>query len=179
MYKGDIMKFIKKLCCFLPAIFSIIGWIITVISKELWFQLSCDSSFHFNLITVNALFGGFLYTNYSLLIGILDHPIIKKVEKTDIIKKRNSHILRGIVCAVISVVSGILIVLFPSKCTPVQFTIVSFFENAEIIFMAFLIIYFLLSLYEMQKLIKAIHPSSDDEEVKEIDKLKEKFKKGK
>lgn len=173
------MKFIKKLCYFLPVICTLIGWIVTIISKEIWFQLTNDSSFHFNLITVNALFGGFLFTNYSLLVGILDHPLVKKIEKTDIIKKRNSHILRGIICAVISVVSGILIVLFPAKCTLMQFILVSFLENAEIVFMAFLIIYFLLSLYEMQKLIKVIHHSSDNEEIKKIDKLKEELKKRK
>lgn len=173
------MKNIKKLCCFLPLICSLIGWIITLKSKELWFQIPSGSSFHFNLITVNALFGGFLYTNYSLLVGVLEHPIIKKVEKTDIIKKRNSHILNGIICSVISVICGILIILFPSKCTPLQQAIVSFFENAEIIFMAFLIFYFLLSLYEMQKIIKTIHPSSNNKEIKEINELKERIKKGK
>lgn len=178
-HKGGIMKIIKKLCCFLPVICTLIGWAITISSKEIWFQLPSDSSFHFNLITVNALFGGFLFTNYSLLVGILDHPLIKKIEKTDIIKKRNSHILRGIICAVVSVISGIIIVLFPAKCTLIQFIIVSFFENSEIIFMAFLIIYFLLSLYEMQKLIKVLHHSTDDKEVKEIDELKEQLKKKK
>ena len=66
-----------------------------------------DESFHFNLITVNALFGGFLYTNYSLLIGILDNPQVKKAQNTEIISKRNSHILHGIVYATVSVVSGL------------------------------------------------------------------------
>ncbi len=173
------MKHLRKLCYFLPIICSFIGWIVTIVSKELWFDLPCDTSFHFNLITVNALFGGFLYTNYSLLIGILDHPIIKKVEKTDIIKKRNSHILKGIVCAVVSAVSGILIVLFPQKCTTLQFATISFLENAEIVFMAFLILYFLLSLYEMQKIIKVIHPSSNTKEIKEIERLKERIKEDK
>ncbi|MFR1479561.1 MAG: hypothetical protein ACLSB9_29660 [Hydrogeniiclostridium mannosilyticum] len=58
-----------------------------------------DPSFHFNLITVNALFGGFLYTNYSLLLGLLDNSIVEKVKNTKIISKRNSHILKGIIYA--------------------------------------------------------------------------------
>jgi len=74
-----------------------------------------DPSFHFNLITVNALFGGFLYTNYSLLLGLLDNSIVEKVKNTKIISKRNSHILKGIIYATVSVMAGLYLVLVPTN----------------------------------------------------------------
>ena len=92
-----------------------------------------DPSFHFNLITVNALFGGFLYTNYSLLLGLLDNSIVEKVKNTKIISKRNSHILKGIIYATVSVMAGLYLVLVPTNGSKFLHAIYCFMQNAEII----------------------------------------------
>ena len=138
-----------------------------------------DTSFHFNLITVNALFGGFLYTNYSLLIGLLDNSIIEKVRNTNIIEKRNTHILKGIVFATGSVVAGLFMVLTPIGLSGMLKILRCFMLNVEIVFMAFLIIYFLLSLYEMNILIKNTNNPKGKKSEEEIIALKEKIKHGK
>ena len=138
------------------------------ICKYYWFFIS----FHFNLITVNALFGGFLYTNYSLLIGLLDNKIIEQVQNTSIIAKRNSHILKGIIYATISVISGLCLVLIPQSFLP---WLTSLLINVEITFMGFLIIYFILSLKEMSKLVKLLHNSNDKDKDNKIASVKSKF----
>lgn len=104
MLKPGEVDVIKKLYNVAPLICSIIGCIYILLGGSPWIIVPSDSSFHFNLITVNALFGGFLYTNYSLLIGLLDNRIVEKVRHTDIISNRNSHILKGIIYATSSVV---------------------------------------------------------------------------
>lgn len=162
----------------LPVICSVLGTVMHTNFNITVFNIPIEQSFHFNIITVNALFGGFLYTNYSLLIGLSDNSIINKIKNTDILEKRNAHILKGILYSVVSIISGLLIAL---KCTSVDSKAVESFHfnlilNIEIVFLCFSIIYFTLSLIEMHKLVteinKPISKKSDDE----IEKIKDKIK---
>lgn len=173
----DVIKnAIGKLCNVAPLICSIIGSFYVLRGGNPWIIVPSDSSFHFNLITVNALFGGFLYTNYSLLVGLLDNSIVEKVKHTKIINKRNSHILKGIIYATISVVAGLYLVLVPSNTSRYLTIIYCFMQNVEIVFMAFLIFYFLLSLKEMCVLVNAIHNSKGARTNTDIKELKDKIK---
>ena len=88
---------------------------------------------------------------------MLDNPIIEKVKNTNIIHKRNSHILKGITYATISVIAGLYLILAPVNNSKFWKLIYCFMQNAEIIFMFFLIIFFLLSLKEMNIIISSIH----------------------
>lgn len=172
---GIIKNFSKITCNVLPLIFSAAGCIYILCGGEPLLIVADDPSFHFNLITVNALFGGFLYTNYSLLLGLLDNSVVEKVKNTKIISKRNSHILKGIICATVSVIAGLYLVLVPTNGSKFLHAIYCFMQNAEISFMAFLIFYFLLSLKEMSVLVGAIHNDKGAKTDKEIKELKEKI----
>ena len=167
-------KVLKVLYDIAPLLCSVVACIYILSGGSPVFIGDTNPSFHFDLITVNALFGGFLYTNYSLLIGILDNSIIEKVKNTDIIGKRNSHILKGIVYATVSVIAGLYLALVPTRNSKVWRIFYCFMQNAEIIFMAFLIIFFLLSLKEMSALIRAIHSDSGAKSKKEIQELRDK-----
>lgn len=162
-------------CNVLPLIFSAAGCIYILCGGAPLLIVADDPSFHFNLITVNALFGGFLYTNYSLLLGLLDNSIVEKVKNTKIISKRNSHILKGIIYATVSVIAGLYLVLVPTNGSKFLHAIYCFMQNAEISFMAFLIFYFLLSLKEMSVLVGTIHNDKGAKTDKEIKELKEKI----
>ena len=155
-----------------PCALSIIGFIYANIIGSSLVTVPNDASFHFNLITVNALFGGFLYTNYSLLIGLLDNKIIEQVQNTSIIAKRNSHILKGIIYATISVMSGLYLVQVPQTVFP---WITSLLVNVEITFMVFLIAYFILSLKEMYNLVNLIHKSDNSHIDEEIEAVKKQY----
>lgn len=159
----------------MPYLLSIVGCAFAIASKPL-LLVPVDSAFHFSLITVNALFGGFLYTNYSLLIGLLDNAIVDKIKTTDIIVKRNAHILKGIVYATISVIAGLYLVLFSPTGSFLLKTIYLVALNAEIVFMTFLIIYFLLSLREMSMLISNIHNQKGKKSNDEIKRLRQEIK---
>ena len=96
--------------------------------------------------------------------------IIEQVKNTRIIRKRNSHILKGIIYATISVISGLYLVLVPQAVFP---WITSLLINVEITFMVFLIAYFILSLKEMYNLVNLIHKSDNshiDEEIAAVKK---------
>lgn len=173
---GIIKNFFKIACNVLPLFFSVAGCVYILCGGEPLLVVVDDPSFHFNLITVNALFGGFLYTNYSLLLGLLDNAIVEKVKNTKIISKRNAHILKGIIYATFSVIAGLYLVLVPPSNSKLFRSIYCFMQNAEISFMAFLIFYFLLSLKEMSVLVGAIHNDKEAKSDMEIGKLKEKIK---
>lgn len=159
-----------------PLTCSIIGCIYILCGNSPWIVIPIDSSFHFNIITVDALFGGFFSENYSLLIGLLDNNIIEKVKNTGIINKRNSHILNGIICATISVLAALCIIFSQFDNTYFGTVIYCFTQNAEITFMLFLIMYFSLSLKEMNELVYAIHHPNHKKSAKDFNKLKEKIR---
>lgn len=133
-------------------------------------EIPIDSAFHFGLMTVNALFGGFLYSNYGLLVGLSDNKLIQKVKCTSIMEKRNTHVLCGIVYATVSVLCGLAIALLGNS---LHSFIVCFAINGEIVFMIAAIAFYLLSLSEMNRLLKALN--KDDRKISEqgMDVLKE------
>ncbi len=152
---------IRRSIKYAPLLLSIACCAYITFSGRAIIPIPTDPSFHFNLITVNALFGGFLYTNYSLLVGLFDNKIIEKIRNTKIISKRNDHIHCGIINATISVIAGVYLVLFPTPSGPL-FTMVNLYiQIVEVVFMGFQILYFLLSLKEMTILISALNRPSD------------------
>ena len=98
--------------------------------------------------------------------------IIEQVKNTSIIRKRNSHILKGIIYATISVISGLYLVLVPQAVFP---WITSLLINVEITFMVFLIAYFILSLKEMYNLVNLIHKSDNSHIDEEIEAVKKQY----
>ena len=170
-------RFTRILLDVLPLILTFVGSGYALKNGHLWFSVPVDGSFHFDIITVNSVFAGFLYTNYSLLIGLFDNAIIKKIQGTGIIKKRNQHIMRGIIYATISIVSGLYLVFIPQGTSCFSKAIWYLFQDAEIVFMGFLIVYFLLSLCEMGALVKSVYQSGQVKTEAEIKELKEQIKK--
>ena len=163
----------NKRISYLPLWISVVCTVFVLITQKVVVAIPEDGSFHFNLITVNALFGGFLYTNYSLLIGVLDNPQIQRAENTEIINKRNRHILHGIIYATVSVIAGLCYVLLPRSSAWIMWAIECFLINIEIVFMAFLIVYFLLSLAEMNSLVNGVTGTPKKKSMKEISEIKD------
>lgn len=166
------MKFKHYIVNAAPLIWSVVGFIYVQLGYEPLFSVPLEHSFHFSLITVTAIFGGFLYTNYSLLVGLLDNKIIEKVAGTNIIKKRNRHILNGIIYATISVVAGVYLTTSSIPGSKYQSAILCVAVNIELSFMLFSVLYFLLSLREMNRLIGELHKSDNEKTPTEIKEFK-------
>ena len=73
-----------------------------------------------------------------------------------------------------SVIAGLYLALAPARNSKVWNIVYCFMQNVEIIFMAFLIVFFLLSLREMSALIRAIHSGSGARSKKEMQELRDK-----
>lgn len=171
------MKLKRHIVNAAPLIWSVVGFIYIQLGLDPLFTVPLDHSFHFSLITVAAIFGGFLYTNYSLLIGLLDNNIIKQVPGTNIIKKRNMHILKGIIYATVSVVAGVYLTTVSAPSSKYQSAVLCMAVNIELSFMLSSILYFLLSLREMNRLIMELHKSDNEKTPTEIKKFKDHVRK--
>lgn len=161
---------------YLPMIITIYGFICVTVFHHTTCLIPLDSGFHFSLITVNALFGGFLFTNYSILLSVLDRKTIKLLNATTIIAKRNRHISQGILCASISVIASLIIILFPDLAEGWLYIVQVFVLNVEITYLIFVIIYFLLSMYEMNQLFKTFFPSASKAEEAEMKQYHQQIK---
>lgn len=148
-----------KVLSFLPLMLVFGGTILAERLDIVLVTIPLDSSFHFGLMTVNALFGGFLYSNYSMLVGLLDNSTIHAIQGTKIMVRRNTLAIRGIVYAVFSVLSGIYITLMVDQSGKPWDTIYCFAINCEIVFMITSITYYLLSLRSTNILTKALYNS--------------------
>ena len=165
--------FRQKLVKTLPLFISIVGVISSHVFHFTIVSLPSDSSFHFNLVTINALFGGFLFTGLSLMVGFLDNTIVNKLKSTDIIKRRNRHIIKGISYSVISVCASLFFILYPETHNPLKGLVKTALCNIEITYMFFGITYFLLSLKEISFLVEKLYSGKkqSQETLDEIDQI--------
>ena len=112
--------------------------------------------FQFNLITVSTIFAGFLYTNYSILIGLSDTKLVEKISATSIIEKRNVFILNGILDSFLSVVLGLLLIIIFAYSGNLDSFLFRALQIAEIVYVLFAVLFFLRSLIKMNDLVKAV-----------------------
>lgn len=164
---------LRSYVIFVPALLLIVITLFSFLFKFELLKLDMDSSFHFSLITINSIFAGFLYTNYSLLLGLSDNEVVKKLKNSTLIEKRNKHILSGILSAVISVIAGLVIVIiqFDTKSIPQKY-VKDFLVELELLYMALSIIFFLLSIKEIHVLIQAINSSNHKKTDEELDEIR-------
>lgn len=159
-----------------------VSFLYSIIAKDTWFNSSCDSDFHFGLMAIAALFGGFLYTNYSLLADIVEHPKIEELNLTSAIDKRNQRICNGVISSVLSALASLCLVLFSkpsfihghgikSFAQNWKYYVYLYVQNAEVVFLICMVFFFIKSFKDMDKLLQIIRkPSSkiDDQKLVEI-----------
>ena len=161
--------------CVVPVLLSILGTILVKLFDIFLIAIPMESDFHFGLMTVNALFGGFLYSNYGLLVGLLDNDTIQKVKGTSIMTRRNAHVLAGIMYAALSVVCGLYITLVGIRDGCVYEWLFCWKINGEVVFMIAAMVYYLLSLVEMNRLVKALYNTGGRVGTRKIKELKKKI----
>lgn len=169
------MKLFGKICCMIPILLSVLGAVFVELFDVVFLVISTDSSFHFGLMTVNALFGGFLYSNYGMLVGLLDNDTIQKVKGTTIMARRNALVLAGIVYATLSVVCGLYITLVGIGASGTYEWLFCWMINGEVVFMIAAMVFYLLSLIEMNRLVKALYNTGERLGKRRISQMKKRI----
>lgn len=137
------------------------------------------SGYHSNILTINSIFSGFALTNLGILLTMTDDQLIRKLDGTDILQKRNVVIGHSIIFGSISIFISMFWVLKINLRFIMQVTgseIYSFFKefafNLEILSLVISIMYFLLSIVKMIQLLNLLHIPRKRYSDTQIDKLK-------
>lgn len=163
--------FTMKVYRFVPIFLTVASTFAVLMLELIFVTIPMDSSFHFGLMTVNALIGGFLYSNYGLLVGLLDNETIQAVNATSIMSRRNTHILCGITYATLSVLCGLYIVLLGDRTGLFPEIFCCCMINGEIVFMISSISFFLCSIKEMNELVRALNNPVNQLGKKKVEKI--------
>lgn len=160
----------------LSSIITIALYLISIIFKFQLFIMPTDNSVHFGISTICSIFAGFLYSNYSILLDFSETELACKLRNTNILKKRNKHIIQGIICSIISILTGLLLCINLNStiisqlgiiCTQVPY----FMYNTELIFSFTTIILFIQSLFEMRDIVKPKIKSANTLDVNTINEF--------
>ena len=138
--------------------------------------------YHTNILTINSIFSGFALTNLGILLTMSDDQLIKKLEGTDILKKRNIVIGHSIIFGAISIFISVfwvlkinlnfLIAIIGKECF---FVAREFFFYVEIISLVISIFYFLLSVEKMIQLLNLLHIPRKRYTNKQVDDLQKRI----
>lgn len=115
-----------------------------------------ENGIHFDLITVNSIFSGFLFSSLSLIVGFNSTSLINSLEKAGFMSNIYFNLVFGIVCSLISIISS-LIMLFGGiliKNNDMLHEIV--IPSLELLFLLFTIIVFIKAVIDVSFIIRSI-----------------------
>lgn len=139
------------------------------------------AEYHIDILTVNSIFSGFALTNLGILLSITDDQLVKKLEGTDILQKRNIVIGHSIIFGAVSIFLSMFWVLkinfefieiFAGKLAGI---LREFFYYVEIFSLIISILYFILSIKKMIELLSLIHVPKKKYTNEQIDNMKKKI----
>jgi hypothetical protein len=124
-----------------------------------------DSSFvknnHFNIVTVNSVFAGFLFTALSILITVTNEDIINYLEEGSFMSSIYDNIIRGLKYSLTSIVLSLFnnfILENPIKNNMMEKLKIKtiYFYNFELLFLILAIICFIMSVLDIKFVIVSI-----------------------
>ena len=135
--------------------------------------------YHTSILTINSIFSGFALTNLGILLSVSDDQLIKKLEGTDILQKRNivigHSIFFGAISTLISVFGALGINLsflnniFGEECLALAGKTIFY---VEIFSLLISILYFILSIKKMMQLLALIHVPKRRYSEEQIEEMK-------
>lgn len=156
------MKFVK----------AIILFVITVALSQVA-EISFIKQNHFNLITVNSVFIGFLFTSLSILLGFLNEKIVQFFEKAGALKNVYRSIENGILFSLFSIIISFINLMFSEKFLNQKMVLNSLY-GFEVTFIILALYFLFRTLYYLKIIINSIQ--IDKKKKTEIEKANEELK---
>lgn len=75
--------------------------------------LNVETEFHINILTINSIFAGFLFTSLGIMISILDKERISKLDKAGYMDNYFNAIYIGLFFHVLSISMSLLMIITP------------------------------------------------------------------
>lgn len=132
---------------------------ITIFLISIAMALICSVDFvsenHFNLITVNSVLIGFMFTSLSILLGFLEYKIVQLFEEAGALKKVYRNIETGICFSIGSIGISILNLLVVENYIKVIY-ILRIAYSLEILFMIITLYLLIKTLMNIKVVIESI-----------------------
>lgn len=147
-------------------------------------DISIVNDNHFNLITVNSVFAGFLFSALALIVGLSNDKILIRLERADFMDSIYKNIIRGITTSIMSIATSIFnIFVNPSIISKLGSNnyndiFIYFMPAIELFFLMLTICIFMFAVRDVKFIIKSVRhkirgefPNKDDIQ-KTIDLIK-------
>lgn len=164
------------------SIWIIVGIILTIIIVEK-FDSYINIEFlignEFNLITINTVLVGFLFTIYTILIPLLSEEALKSYTKTGEINSVFKHITRGIVSGTLSVIFTIIgLAMFKVEKDITILKVHKIWLGIEIMFFLVVIFSTLLSIINISTIVEDVRCNKENLSKKQDvdEEMKRRFK---
>jgi len=128
--------------------------IMTLIISQ-FIDVSVVKNNHFNMITVNAVFIGFLFTSLSILLGFLNEKVVRFFEKAWALKVVYASIEKGIVCSLLSVILSFINLVITEKYI-LNDKVINSLYGFEITFLIITTYYLFKTLYNLKVIVDSI-----------------------
>lgn len=151
--------------------------VITAIVSR-FFELSFVKEAHFDLITVNSVLIGFLFTSLSILLGFLNETIVKFFEEAGALKDVYKSIEKGIEYSLFSIIMSFVNLMIVEKYIQLNI-ILKYFYGLEINFIIVALYFLFKTLYYVKIIVNSINVSKkkESDEEKANKKLKDTIEK--
>ncbi|OOL98995.1 hypothetical protein CLACE_04910 [Clostridium acetobutylicum] len=110
---------------------------------------------HFNLITVNSVFIGFLFTSLSILMGFLNESIVQLFEEANALKKVYDNIQKGILFSLGSICISIVNLTIIEKYVS-NTTVIKSFYSLELSLLLITLYFLFITIQDLKVIVDSI-----------------------
>jgi hypothetical protein len=103
--------------------------------------------YHYNLLTINAIFAGFLFTGLGIMVSVADKPSIKRLNEHGYLDKYYNSIYISVIFHLLSIVASVAIILKVEK---------NLIYLAEKLSLIMGIVFFIVSVCYLMRIIKKV-----------------------
>lgn len=151
----------------------VIIWLISCGRLDTGILLTQDKAIHFNLLTVNAIIAGFMFTSLGLMVSVSGHFMIKELERANHMSRVYNNIIAGIVCTVISILISLIFIF---SIIDLATSIAEVLASAEIIGLVLGVITLAISMIDLKFVINIFRQDENNKISDElIQRLKDKM----
>lgn len=119
---------------------------------------------HFNLITINAIFAGFLFSSLALIVGLFNDKVLIRLERANFLDDIYRKILYGITNSLLSIIISLFNIFAKPTLTEsiigkslwLRTFITTYLYSLELFFLISTIVLFILSVKNISFIIKSV-----------------------
>lgn len=180
---GKVKKiYINIIIC--VCVVSIILTTLFSLCKFNFIQRPQGNDFYFNMITLNSIIAGFAFTNIGLLLSAASTEVVRRICKTDIMKRKNDKLMASVAYSVATMFICMPYVMdmgvYVGKVFPV--VLIDIIADGMYLSMIILLIlgiaYFVKSITEISNLLDEVYKNKSKLTEEKIEDINKELKKG-